>query len=66
MTWGGWFTMILSISVVSVLLVWCIYKILTTPGESEKIHGFEPNEPEKATLEEDGKSDPNSDSGKSL
>ena len=33
--------MITSICVVSFLLFWCIYKVLTTPGESEHIHGIE-------------------------
>lgn len=44
MTWDGWLTMTISISVVTGLLVWCVYKVMRTPGESEKIHGFERRE----------------------
>lgn len=41
MTLGGWITMILSVSSVTLLLIWCIYKIITTPGEADHIHGFD-------------------------
>jgi len=61
MTWGGWITMILSISVVTALLAWCVYKVLSTPGESEKIHGFERNEQENPEFGEDER--PRTDSG---
>ena len=41
MTLGGWITMILSVGSVTLLLLWCIYKIITTPGEAEHVHGFD-------------------------
>lgn len=46
MTAGGWIIMIASVGSVTALFVWCIYKVLTTPGEEEKIHGFEKEPPD--------------------
>jgi len=40
MTPGGWIVMILSVGSVATLFLWCIMKVLKTPEESEKIHGF--------------------------
>ncbi len=51
MTIGGWIVMILSVGGVTSLLAWCIYKVLTTPGESERLHGFDLNPPDQ---EEEG------------
>lgn len=39
MTAGGWFVMILSVGSVLILFLWCVWKVLTTPSEAEKIHG---------------------------
>ncbi|MEX0324458.1 MAG: hypothetical protein AB3N33_00050 [Puniceicoccaceae bacterium] len=50
---GGWFIMILSVGTVSSLFVWCIYRVLTTPGETEKLHGFEMETPDEKELRED-------------
>lgn len=47
MTWGGWIVLGLSVGSVTALFVWCIFKILTTPEETQKIHGFEGNPPDK-------------------
>jgi len=47
MTPGGIFIMCLSIGAVSLLLSWCIYKVYTTPGESEHMHGFEMKTPDE-------------------
>ena len=44
---GGWFIMLLSVSTVSLLFFWCIYKVLTTPGETEHLHGFELETPDE-------------------
>lgn len=46
MTPGGWIVMLVSVLAVSSLFVWCIYKVVTTPGETEHIHDtlFEPDE----------------------
>lgn len=46
MTTAGWLIMILSVGSVSTLLVWCIYKVLSTPEETEHIHGFEQETPD--------------------
>ena len=48
MSTGGWIIMALSVGGVSTLLTWCIYKVLSTPGESEKVHGFEMETPDEA------------------
>lgn len=41
MTLGGWIVMTLSVGSVTIAFLWCIWKVLTTPEEQEKIHGFE-------------------------
>lgn len=41
MNLGGWIIMGLSTGGVTILFLWCIYKILSTPEESEHLHGFE-------------------------
>lgn len=46
MTTAGWLIMILSVGSVSALLVWCIVKVLRTPQETERIHGFEQEPPD--------------------
>lgn len=46
MTAAGWLIMILSVGSVCALLAWCIYKVLTTPQETERIHGFEQEPPD--------------------
>ena len=38
MSAGGWIIMILSVGFVTVLFVWCIYKVLTTPDASQHLH----------------------------
>jgi len=40
MTPGGWFVMLVSVGSVTALFIWCIWKVVTTPDESEKLHGF--------------------------
>ncbi|MEX0331150.1 MAG: hypothetical protein AB3N64_06975 [Puniceicoccaceae bacterium] len=50
---GGWFIMFLSVGTVSLLFVYCIYRVLTTPGETEKLHGFEMETPDEKELRED-------------
>lgn len=46
MTDAGWLIMTLSVGSVSVLLTWCIYKIVVTPEETDHIHGFEKTPPD--------------------
>lgn len=38
--------MLVSVGTVTTLFSWCLYKVLTTPEESEKIHGFEIEPPD--------------------
>lgn len=47
MTIGGWIIMTLSISFVTGLFIWCLYKVLSTPGETEHMHGFDMDTPDK-------------------
>jgi putative flippase GtrA len=49
MTAMGWLIMFISVGTVTTLLVWCIYKVLTTPEETEHIHGFEQETPDAET-----------------
>lgn len=46
MTTGGWIIMIVSVGSVCGLLAWCVYKVLSTPGETEHLHGFEQDPPD--------------------
>jgi hypothetical protein len=41
MTWGGWLTMILSVGFVSILFVWCVWKVLFSVQDEGHIHGME-------------------------
>jgi len=45
MTIGGILVMVVSVGAVCWLFGWSIYKVLTTPGEEEKLHGFEQEPP---------------------
>lgn len=38
MTTAGWLIMILGVGGMTGLLGWCIYKVITTPGSTERIH----------------------------
>ncbi len=40
--------MLVSVSIVTVLFAWCVYKVLTTPNETEKVHGVEFQTPDIA------------------
>jgi hypothetical protein len=50
MNTGGWIIMSLSVGTVSVLFTWCIWKVLTTPGETEHMHGFEIETPDEKEI----------------
>ena len=41
MTTSGLLVMLLSVGTVTVLFGWCVFKVLTTPNETEKVHGVE-------------------------
>jgi hypothetical protein len=49
MTSSGWIILALSVGSVSLLFIWCIYKVLSTPHETEHIHGFEQATPDEET-----------------
>jgi hypothetical protein len=46
MTLAGWIIMLLSVGSVSLLLVWCVVKVLTAPDDVEHLHGFEQATPD--------------------
>jgi hypothetical protein len=51
MTPSGWTVMVLSVGSVTLLFLWCVWKVLTTPDETEKLHGFSFETPdEKDTI----------------
>ena len=39
MTQAGWIILCLSVGTVTTLFGWCLFKVLTTPGETEHMHG---------------------------
>ena len=41
MTTGGWFTMIVSVGFVTVLFVWCIWRVMGHHGSDGHVHGIE-------------------------
>lgn len=47
MNLGGWIILLLSVGTASSLFAWCIWKVLSTPGESRHLHGFEMEMPER-------------------
>ncbi len=46
MTTSGLIVMLLSVGTVTVLIGWCIYKVLPTPNEPETVHGVEFHTPD--------------------
>ncbi len=46
MTTSGLIVMLLSVGIVVSLFSWCIWKVLTTPHETEKIHGVDFHTPD--------------------
>jgi hypothetical protein len=38
MTAGGWIMMLLAIGGMTGLLVWCVWKVVSTPGSTEHLH----------------------------
>lgn len=47
MTPGGWAIMIISITTVTTVLTWCIYKVLKTPGETDHLRGIDTHTPDQ-------------------
>jgi hypothetical protein len=46
MTTSGLIVMLISVGIVVSLFSWCIWKVLTTPNETEKIHGVDFHTPD--------------------
>ncbi|MFW5845128.1 MAG: hypothetical protein ACOCXJ_02780 [Planctomycetota bacterium] len=46
MSFGGWIIMCASVGGMTLLFGWCIWKVLSTPGSSEHLHGFEVETPD--------------------
>jgi hypothetical protein len=53
MTIGGWMILIVSVGSVTSLFSWCLYKVLTIPGETEHVHGFEFKTPDEEEMDSD-------------
>jgi hypothetical protein len=45
MNLGGWITMIAAVGGMTGLLVWCVYKVVATPGSAEHLHSQADIEP---------------------
>lgn len=41
MTPGGWITMILSVGFVVSLFSWCVFRVLTSKGPVDSLHGLD-------------------------
>ena len=46
MTQCGWIIMFISVGSVTTLLLWCIFKVLSSKEEPEALHGFEQATPD--------------------
>ncbi len=47
MTLGGWIILLTSVTCVTVLFVWCVYKVFSIPGETEHMYGVEFQTPDE-------------------
>lgn len=52
MTLGGWLIMLLSVGGTTLFFLWTVAKVLRTPGETEKVHGFEVETPDEKAQRE--------------
>ena len=41
MTIAGWIIMLLSVGSMTVLFVWCLYRVLAHTPDAEKLHGID-------------------------
>ena len=53
MTPGGWLIMGISVGSVTSLMIWCIYKVIQTPDETEHLHGIELHTPDQDEPDEE-------------
>ncbi len=51
MTSGGWMVMLLSVGTVCALFAWCMYKVFSTPGSTEHLHGITDDTPDRHASE---------------
>lgn len=49
MTIGGWIIMVISVLGVIAFFGLCIWQVLSTPGSTEHLHGFEAETPDHDT-----------------
>jgi len=47
MSLGGWIIMLGSVGGTTLFFLWTIRKVLRTPGETERVHGFEFETPDE-------------------
>jgi hypothetical protein len=47
MTAWGWLVMLASVGGTTAWLVWCLWKVVRTPGEAERLHGIHDEPPEE-------------------
>jgi multisubunit Na+/H+ antiporter MnhF subunit len=46
MTTSGLLVMLLSVSTVTLLFSWCVYRVLTTPSDPENVRGMDLHTPD--------------------
>jgi hypothetical protein len=46
MTSAGWMVMAFSVGTVTILFLWCVYKVLTAPEQTENVHRRELHTPD--------------------
>lgn len=47
MSIGGWFIFLIAVGSVLTLFCWCMYKVITTPGETEHLHRIGEHTPDE-------------------
>lgn len=47
MTVGGWIVMGLSVGSVTILFLWCMWRVLNDPEEPRHMHGFDTHTPDE-------------------
>ncbi|QYY37529.1 hypothetical protein [Ruficoccus sp. ZRK36] len=47
MTPSGWIVMILSVGAVCCLFAWCMWKVMSTPNETEHMKGIQDHTPDE-------------------
>ncbi|MCS6971071.1 MAG: hypothetical protein RMM29_03935 [Planctomycetota bacterium] len=45
MSWAGWLTMLAAVGGATALFAWCLWKVLSTPQATERLHGVPDTEP---------------------